>query len=96
MYGYQLLREMDKRSSGYFRLKEGTLYPALHRLARVGLVRSEWTKSPNGQLRRYYHLTQVGYEKLRSILREWDLFTKAVSLVSGSVGSLARSVLKAR
>ena len=85
MYGYQLLREMDKRSSGYFRLKEGTLYPALHRLAKVGLVRSEWAESPNGQLRRYYHVTQVGHEKLRSMLREWDLFTKAVSLISAPV-----------
>ena len=38
MYGYQLVQEMDTRSSGYFRFKEGTLYPALHRLERDELI----------------------------------------------------------
>ena len=38
MYGYKLVKEMDKRSSGYFQFKEGTLYPALHRLERDGMI----------------------------------------------------------
>jgi len=48
MYGYQLVKEMEVRSSGYFHLKEGTLYPALHRLERDGLVEGTWEDSPTG------------------------------------------------
>ena len=64
IYGYQLVREMDQRSSGYFRLKEGTLYPALHRIERDGLVESAWGGSSNGHSRRYYRLTAIGSERL--------------------------------
>ena len=46
MYGYQLVKEMDNRSSGYFRFKEGTLYPALHRLERDEMVEGKWQDSP--------------------------------------------------
>ncbi len=84
MYGYQLVREMDKRSSGYFRFKEGTLYPALHRLEREGLVQGEWGESPNGQSRRYYRVTPKGHHRLESMLEEWQLFTNAVNLVAQS------------
>ncbi len=82
MYGYQLVKEMDRRSSGYFRFKEGTLYPALHRLERDGFVRGRWGTSPNGQNRRYYHITANGRARLQSMLQEWRLFTEAVNLVA--------------
>ncbi len=82
MYGYQLVKEMDKRSSGYFRFKEGTLYPALHRLEREGLIVGKWEPSPSGQNRRYYHITPGGRARLQSMLKEWSLFTRAVNLVA--------------
>ena len=82
MYGYQLVKEMDRRSSGYFRFKEGTLYPALHRLEREGLVLGRWEASPSGQDRRYYHVTTKGQARLTSMLEEWRLFTEAVNLVA--------------
>ena len=82
MYGYQLVKEMDRRSSGYFRFKEGTLYPALHRLERDGQVVGRWETSPNGQNRRYYYTTVKGRETLESMLEEWHLFIRAVSLVA--------------
>ena len=96
MYGYQLVREMDQRSSGYFRLKEGTLYPALHRLERDLLVEGRWEQSPGGQNRRYYHVTPKGLERLESMLREWDLFTNAVNLVAHPVSALARQLLRSQ
>ena len=86
MYGYRLVKEMDRRSSGYFRLKEGTLYPALHRLERDGLVEGRWRTAPTGQNRRYYYITAEGHQKLESMLEEWQLFTKAVNLVAGPDG----------
>ena len=82
MYGYQLAKEMDRRSSGYFRFKEGTLYPALHRLERDGLVKGVWRMSPSGQNRRYYHITAKGRATLESMLEEWQNFTAAVNLVA--------------
>ena len=42
MYGYQILKELEGRSQGYFKFKEGTLYPALHRLERAGLLLGRW------------------------------------------------------
>lgn len=82
MYGYQLVKEMHRRSSGYFQFKEGTLYPALHRLARDGLVEGRWQESPSGQSRRYYYITPKGHARLVSMLREWRLFASAVNLVA--------------
>ena len=82
MYGYQLVKEMDNRSSGYFRFKEGTLYPALHRLERDEMVESKWQDSPSGQARRYYYITGLGHARLESMLQEWSRFTQAVNLVA--------------
>jgi PadR family transcriptional regulator PadR len=86
MYGYQLAKEMDRRSSGYFRFKEGTLYPALHRVERDGLVEGHWRQSSTGQNRRYYYITGKGRARLESMLREWRLFTEAVNLVAQTDG----------
>ena len=82
MYGYQLVKEMELRSSGYFRFKEGTLYPALHRLEKEGLVTGRWDQVPNGQQRRYYFITHKGLGTLTSMLDEWHKFSRAVNLVA--------------
>lgn len=87
MYGYQVVREIEKRSSGYFRFKEGTLYPALHRLEKDALVEGSWGASPNGQNRRYYYITAKGQQRLESMLKEWNQFTQAVNLVARSNSS---------
>lgn len=92
MYGYQLVKEMDARSSGYFRFKEGTLYPALHRLERDELIDGNWQPSPNGQARRYYYITAEGRKRLESMLEEWSRFTTAVNLVAQPENVLSRSV----
>ena len=82
MYGYQLVEEMDTRSSGYFRFKEGTLYPALHRLARDELIDGSWQRAPTRQARRYYYITAEGRKRLASMLQEWGRFTTAINLVA--------------
>lgn len=82
MYGYRLAKEMEGRSGGYFRLKEGTLYPALHRLERDGLVSGVWELSLSKQRRRYYHITEEGRARLRSMLEEWQDFSRAVNLIA--------------
>ena len=81
MYGYQLLKELERRSNGYFRFREGTLYPALHRLEQEQLLEGSWQRAPGGQNRRYYSLTEDGHFALATRLHQWDGFSRAVSLV---------------
>ncbi|MBF8267436.1 MAG: transcriptional regulator, PadR-like family [Dehalococcoidia bacterium] len=81
MYGYQLVREMERRSGGYFRFKEGTLYPALHRLERDGLLDGRWEVALSGQRRRYYFVTAKGDGALKGLLEEWKSFSRAANLI---------------
>ena len=90
-YGYQLVREMTSRSRGYFHLKQGTLYPALHKMEREGYVESMWIASPGHQTRRYYKITARGVERLRSMIREWDIFAEAFDAIARPIRSLNRA-----
>ena len=81
MYGYQIIKELEKKSNGYFQFKEGTLYPALHRLEKSGLVKGKWQKLPGGQERRYYYITGKGQEALNERLAVWQGFSEAVNSI---------------
>ena len=80
-YGYRLIKEIERRSGGYFQFREGTVYPALRRLENDGLVRGDWRTLPSGQQRRYYRITERGQEALRSKLAMWHSFTSAIELI---------------
>jgi PadR family transcriptional regulator PadR len=80
-YGYHLIKEIGERSNGYFRFKEGTVYPALRKLENEGLLRGEWKKLPNGQERRYYVITEQGRQLLQEKLAMWQSFSSAMALV---------------
>jgi DNA-binding PadR family transcriptional regulator len=84
-YGYQVVKELERRSEGYFCLKEGTLYPILHRLERQGLLTARWETMPNGSERRYYALTGKGRRSLSDKLNEWQTFARAVGRVTGAM-----------
>ncbi len=81
MYGYQIVKEVDERSSGYFAFKEGTLYPALHRLEKAKLIEGRWEDTPNNVRRRYYLITTKGQEALVDRLSEWQRFTNAMDSI---------------
>ncbi len=81
MYGYEILREVESRSGGYFSMKEGTLYPALHRLERDGLIEGLWRTAPGGQYRRYYAISNPGLQHLEQRRAEWLNFSRAVNMV---------------
>jgi PadR family transcriptional regulator PadR len=81
MYGYQIIKELERRSKGYFKFKEGTLYPALHRLEKAGLSQGEWQTLPNGRQRRYYHITEKGLQSLVAKKDQWLDFLKAMNLI---------------
>ena len=81
MYGYQIIKELERRSQGYFKFKEGTLYPALHRLEKAGLVAGKWQMLPSGRWRRYYHITEKGHSLLVVLRSQWQNFLAAMSLI---------------
>jgi PadR family transcriptional regulator PadR len=81
MYGYQIIKELDRKSDGYFRFKEGTLYPALHRLEQAGLIEGKWQLLPNGRQRRYYHITEKGLHSLETKRNQWLDFLAAMNLI---------------
>jgi PadR family transcriptional regulator PadR len=81
MYGYQIVKELETRSQGYFKFKEGTLYPALHRLEKSGLISGNWEMLANGRQRRYYRITVKGQAKLAAEKTQWLDFFKAVKLI---------------
>ncbi len=81
MYGYQIIREIEKRSQGYFKFKEGTLYPALHRLEKAGLVVGRWQMLPSGRQRRYYYITDKGRRTLTEKMNQWRDFLIAMNLI---------------
>ncbi len=80
-YGYRLIKEIEERSNGYFRFKEGTVYPALRKLENEGLLQGEWKKLPNGQERRYYAITDQGRKLLQEKLAMWQSFSSAMAQV---------------
>jgi PadR family transcriptional regulator PadR len=80
-YGYKIIKELEKRSKGYFQFKEGTLYPALHRLEKAGLIQGKWQRLPSGQERRYYYMTPKGQKALAERLVVWQDFSTAVALI---------------
>jgi PadR family transcriptional regulator, regulatory protein PadR len=81
MYGYQIIKDLENRSQGYFKFKEGTLYPALHRLEKNGLVSSEWRVLESGQQRKYYTITAKGLESLVEKRSNWAEFFNAMNLI---------------
>jgi PadR family transcriptional regulator PadR len=81
LYGYKIVKELEKRSQGYFKFKEGTLYPALHRLEKAGLIAGKWQTLSNGRQRRYYYITEKGLAKLATEKTQWQDFLAAVNLI---------------
>ena len=81
MYGSQIVKEVDQRSRGYFAFKEGTLYPALHRLEKGKLVEGRWEDTPNNVRRRYYLITAKGKQALADRLTEWRRFSNAMNRI---------------
>ena len=81
MYGYRIIKELEKMSEGYFKFKEGTLYPALHRLERADLILGRWQMLPSGQQRKYYHITDKGLANLVETRGQWEHFLKAMNLI---------------
>lgn len=81
MYGYEIVKVVNARTGGKLEWREGTLYPALHRLESDGLVRASWETAPSGKQRKYYAITRKGEAELARRAEEWRQFSGAVDAV---------------
>lgn len=79
-HGYAIGQELHRRSDGALDLPTGTIYPALHRLERAGLIEGQW-EHDGGRRRRMYRLTNAGWRALESERRSWQAFTTVVTAV---------------
>lgn len=78
MYGFEIVKRLRELSNGYFDLKEGTLYPALHRLEKRGYLKSEWIIESGAKPRKYYMITDNGIRMLKAMESEWSRMVNAV------------------
>jgi transcriptional regulator len=79
-HGYRIAQQIKARSKGVLDFKEGTLYPALHKLENEGLLES-YEGSEKGRKRRYYQITESGRGVLAKEREEWQKVSRAVSLI---------------
>src|SRR5918912_1050932 len=83
LHGYAIIERLRARSAGALELAEGTLYPALHRLERDGLLESTWSHEAQ-RPRRVYALTRRGRAALTDRRDEWRAFARVVDGVLGA------------
>jgi transcriptional regulator len=82
-YGYEIARAIAKASDGQLLAQEGTLYPALHRLEKRGMLRATWRMSPEGRKRKHYALSAAGKRRLEELREEWRAFSTTINRVLG-------------
>lgn len=85
MYGYEIIKLVNARTDGKLQWKEGTVYPALHKMQAGGLLTAAWKDAPAdeapGRKRKYYHITRKGKAQLARQAEQWKQFTGAVDAV---------------
>jgi PadR family transcriptional regulator, regulatory protein PadR len=70
-YGYAIIKRVQELSGGQMEWTDGMLYPVLHRLERLGLVKARWELAESGRKRKYYRITSRGKEQLMEEARQW-------------------------
>ena len=82
-HGWGISERVQQMSSEVLCIQQGSLYPALHRLERRGLIRARWGTSENNRRARYYELTRTGRKQLETETGLWKQLTVAVNQVLG-------------
>ena len=89
IHGYGIGVRLEQISKGVFQVNAGSLFPALRRLERDGLIVGEWRVTENNRRAKYYALTAQGRAKLRSETRDWQVQTTAIArILDASLGEL--------
>lgn len=80
-YGYAILKRIRELSDGNIEWTDGMLYPLLHRLERLGHVKSSWQTSDVGRRRKHYALTDAGRQALADRQSQWTVVSEALDRV---------------
>jgi len=80
-HGVGVADRIQQTTGGTFRVKPGSLFPALHRLEEDGYIMGEWGTTPEGHRARYYRLTPAGQRQLASERKNWGRIVLAVEQV---------------
>ena len=83
-HGYEIMRWIRDSSEEDFRIEEGALYPALHRMRARDWVRADWGRSANNRRAKFYELTAAGREALDAERAQWARYVAAVGQVLAS------------
>jgi len=83
LHGYEIIRRLEARSRGYFRFKEGLVYPRLHRMEQDGLLASRWLGEPGTRRRKVYTVTDRGCRQLEVEMRRWQTFSRQMDQLLG-------------
>jgi PadR family transcriptional regulator len=81
MHGWGISQRIQQLSRDAFQIGQGSLYPALYRLEKKGLVKSEWRTTENNREAKYYRLSAAGQRALATEVNQWKEFVDAVHLV---------------
>lgn len=81
-HGYSIAQRIKTSSKGVLDFKEGTLYPALHKLENEQMVES-YEEAENGRTRRYYRITKAGHAALAKDRKEWKEVSRAINSLLG-------------
>ena len=81
MHGWGVTERVRQWSEDVLQRNQGSLYPALYRLERQGLIRSDWRTTENNRRARYYALTAHGRRQLTHELETWERLSRAINLV---------------
>lgn len=80
-HGYAIARWLEETSGAQLKVEEGSLYPALYRMEKRGLIASDWQASELGRPAKFYRLTPVGRKHLKEETSEWMAFAAAVAAI---------------
>ncbi len=81
LHGYGIAQRILLSSQEVLQVQQGSLYPALHRLERKGLIQAQWKETDNSRMAKFYSLTPAGRRQLEEELAQWRRYTTAISLV---------------
>lgn len=80
-HGYALCKQIQSASGELLRVEEGSLYPALHRMAQDGWLKATWGITEKGRKAKFYEITRRGRAQLAAEKESWDRLTRGVALV---------------
>jgi transcriptional regulator len=83
MHGWGISQLIQRLSQDALRVGQGSLYPALHRLERRGLIMAGWGVTENNRRAKYYHLTFAGRDALEAEVDSWRRYVFAMEMVLG-------------